>query len=240
MNIVIIALGWLGESLYDDLESKNINVSGSYFSNKKNKLNEFHFNYNSHEFPKQMSEANVIIFNLTPSTIKNTDTFKKFLNNLKSSQKLIFISSTSVYGQDGNVDEYTEPIPQSDNGKLLKHCEELVLDREKSVVIRPAGLYGNNRHPGKYLSGKSDIKGANSSINLIDIDSLKAIIIDAIKSEENRVINAVNIQHPQKKSFYTKYCEKNNLKKPEFSNIKTRNKTVSTRIEKYKVSTPLI
>ena len=62
MNIVIIALGWLGESLYDDLESKNINVSGSYFSNKKNKLNEFYFNYNSHEFPKQMSEVNVIIF----------------------------------------------------------------------------------------------------------------------------------------------------------------------------------
>lgn len=64
-------------------------------------------------------------------------------------QRLYFISSTSVYGQDQGewVDEQSPTQPSGYNGQILIEAEQLwrQVHPEQLVVIRPSGIYGAGR-----------------------------------------------------------------------------------------------
>ena len=64
-------------------------------------------------------------------------------------QRLYFISSTSVYGQDQGewVDESSPTEPRGYNGSVLLQAEQLWRQTypEQLVVIRPSGIYGTDR-----------------------------------------------------------------------------------------------
>ena len=64
-------------------------------------------------------------------------------------QRLYFISSTSVYGQDQGewVDEQAPTHPRGHNGQVLLQAEQLWrhVYPEQLVVIRPSGIYGAGR-----------------------------------------------------------------------------------------------
>lgn len=64
-------------------------------------------------------------------------------------QRLIFVSSTSVYGEnEGQVIDIHTPVkPISDTAKIL-HQAEIVLQtafKDKCVIVRPSGIYGVTR-----------------------------------------------------------------------------------------------
>ena len=66
-----------------------------------------------------------------------------------SSLRLIYVSSTAVYGQDGGeiVDERSECAPAGFNGRVLLEGEQLAARLlEDRVVLRLSGLYGPGRH----------------------------------------------------------------------------------------------
>jgi len=62
-------------------------------------------------------------------------------------QRLLFVSSSAVYGEHGDawVDEDTPPAPPGFNGRVLLEAEHLASERVPSVVLRLAGLYGPGR-----------------------------------------------------------------------------------------------
>jgi hypothetical protein len=211
-NIVILSLGWLGSSLVKKLESDWV-IKGAYYSSKKNIMNEFYFDINSVGSCQQIESANIIIFAIPPSKINSVECFNYFLNTLKN-QKIIFISSTSVYGEQGEVNEKTIPIPNTQNGHFLLECEKLISKRSRYCIIRSSGQYGDERHPGKSMAGKLKNFGINERINLIDLESLLDIIEKNIVSDKYKVINAVNINHPLKSEFYQIYSNLNHLKSP--------------------------
>lgn len=65
-----------------------------------------------------------------------------------SLQRLLFVSSSAVYGEHGDewVDETTPPAPPSFNGRILREAELALLDYPvDSIVLRLAGLYGPGR-----------------------------------------------------------------------------------------------
>lgn len=65
-----------------------------------------------------------------------------------SARRLIFVSSTAVYGQDEGewVDETSETRPARFNGRVLLEAEALAADlAPESVVLRFAGIYGPDR-----------------------------------------------------------------------------------------------
>jgi hypothetical protein len=238
-KISIIALGWLGEKLYDHLELNGHDVLGTYNTKKRNKNNQIQFNFKDKIVPNEIILSEIIIFNLTPSSINHIDLFQSFI--AKTAAKIIFVSSTSVYGQLGVVNEDDIPLPKTSNGKLLLECEKVLLERGNSVIIRPGGLYGGERHPGNFLSGKKEIRDPNAHINLTSRDDLINIIDKVLLSPSPRVINAVNTNHPIKSEYYIQYCEKNDLAHPSFliSEEEEKNKTVNTKFKDFRVSSPL-
>lgn len=216
MKIGIISLGWLGQQLYKRLDSQGEEVWGTYANTPKNLKGEVQFDINTNKLPEDIGDSDWIIFNLPPSKISSIDIFKNFLNSLEE-QTLIFVSSTSVYGQEGDLTEDDMPEPISDNGKFLLECEKLVNSYGGSVV-RPAGLYGDKRHPGRYMAGREVNSDPDAYVNLISgkdvCDSiLKLIGMDAPYA----IVNAVNIHHPKKGPFYSNFCEKYKLEAPVFN-----------------------
>ncbi len=238
-KVAIVSLGWLGAALYNKLEAEFI-VLGTYFNNPKDVNHQVLFNINNEDTPLEILSSDIIIICIPPSKITNDQNFFNFLSKLKQ-KKIIFISSTSVYGMQGNVNELTKPKPETVNGKRLLTWEDYI----KSVcdhyqIIRSAGQYGPNRHPGKYLAGKTAVPGKYQSINLISQDDLIDIIIKSIKESESKIINAVSSQHLNKKHYYVDYCKRNDLEPPKFlEDTRKLNKIVDTMHSNYIVATPL-
>jgi hypothetical protein len=239
-KITIIALGWLGKALFSTLENKRSNVSGSYRHNSKGCKDEFKYDFLNSIIPKQILDSNVVIFNLPPSKMGDFNNFTRFIDTIRE-KEIIFISSTSVYGIQGTVDEETAPVPVKANGKFLLKCEKYIIKNVKRYkIIRPSGLYGEGRHPARYLSGKRGVKGQNLPINLVSREDLVNLIINAMEYPESLIINASNKNHPTKKKFYTLVCKENSLPIPTFEIInESQNKIITTKYSYFEINTSL-
>lgn len=135
-------------------------------------------------------------------------------------RKIIFISSTSVYGS-GNIEynETSETIPESRNGLELVKIEESLktISELKVTIIRFGGLIGKDRDPVKYFAGKTDLSGGNNPVNLIHLDDCIGII-KAVVSQNcwNETFNGVCPGHPTRKEYYSRSAEFRGLIKPSF------------------------
>jgi len=102
----------------------------------------------------------------------------------KPPKKLIWISSTSIYGQRSNewVDETTEPNPQTDNAKILLETEAAVLKAPfPSIILRLGGIYGPGRDRLSLLqNGKvtTDDPGYMNHIHVEDIARLISFLFE--------------------------------------------------------------
>lgn len=70
--------------------------------------------------------------------------------NLANLQRVVFISSTGVYGQDNGewIDAHTEPMtPERDASKVILQAEQVLQQSfgDKAIIIRPSGIYGRER-----------------------------------------------------------------------------------------------
>lgn len=239
MKVSIVSLGRLGQRLYRAFDELGYQVFGTYHSTPKNYLNEIQYDFLNDEIPTSINECDLLVFNLTPSSIVSLEKFKKFLSKLKT-QKIIFISSTSVYGNQGEVDEDTLPSPMTKSGELLLACEEELLNYSfNSTVIRPSGIYSEISHPGKYLSARTIETHKDAKVNLIDINEIVAIVLSVYKNDY-KVINATNGNHPNKIQYYTKFCLNKSLVPPKFiENNSKELKTINTKFEEFKIRTKL-
>jgi nucleoside-diphosphate-sugar epimerase len=111
---------------------------------------------------------------------------------LKSSsiRKLVYTSSTGVYGQnDGSrVDETSLAAPENDTGKALVAAEAVLLDAAQTgfpaVVLRLAGIYGPGRGYWlkQFLAGLARIEGSGARIlNMVHRDDVVGAIIAALQ-----------------------------------------------------------
>jgi hypothetical protein len=109
----------------------------------------------------------------------------------------------------------------SQTESMLKFEEELTVLFSKPTILRLGGLIGYNRHPGKFLSGKKDIKGKNHFINLIHRDDIIQII--SVMILQNKIpqknYNLVSDKPCTKKVFYTYACQEINSAIPEFDEL---------------------
>jgi len=65
-------------------------------------------------------------------------------------ERVVFISSTGIYGQDNGewIDEHTAPVmPAREASKVILQAEQALQQGfgDKAVVIRPSGIYGRER-----------------------------------------------------------------------------------------------
>jgi len=105
------------------------------------------------------SHYDFIVITMTPSEmsdhgyqqayVKTTQVLLESLRcNNSSPELIVFVSSSSVYGQSGDewIDENSETLPNSYSGKRLLEAESLLMQSDiNSCVVRFSGIYGPGR-----------------------------------------------------------------------------------------------
>lgn len=200
MKISIVGLGYIGLPLAKILILKDHEVSGTTTSPEKLSQDKIKVHLlRSPEIPgPEILDCDVLILNVPPKE----DQPEWFGNwNLGLTKKIIFVSSTSA--------------PRNE---ILKKEEEWVKNSGIPwLIVRPGGLLGNGRHPGKTLSGRKGIKGRLSPVNLIHADDVSGFIVTAIeKNITGEIIHLVSDEHHTKEEFYSEFCIRNGIPVPEF------------------------
>jgi nucleoside-diphosphate-sugar epimerase len=253
-KISILGCGWLGLPLAKSLIENEFSVKGSTTSSDKISvlqdagIDAFQIEIGESQIKGTidsfLENSEILIIDIPPKLRKEgSENFVKKIQNLipfieKSSvEKVIFISSTSVFADDNSVvTDATKPNSNSKSGKQLVEAEHLLQSNQnfKTTVIRFGGLIGNDRHPIHFLAGRTNIENPDAPINLIHQEDCIKIIERIIEMNYwNETFNAVAPFHPTRKGYYTQKALELNLPLPEFDEYKSSlGKTiVSNRLE---------
>jgi nucleoside-diphosphate-sugar epimerase len=224
-KISILGCGWLGKPLAISLIKKGITVKGSTTSEAK--LSEFKeigitpflisLDYLTHNIPVFLDSEILIV--ALPS--KDIEGFKNVICHIEKSaiKKVIFISSTSVYGNSEEVvTEASETLPSA-----LTTIEMLFKNSThfETTFIRFSGLFGYNRKPGKFFKDGRKIPNPEGFVNMIHQDDCIQLIEKVIeKNAWNQIFNGCADTHPSRRDFYTKCSLDIGLKSPEFEEVR--------------------
>lgn len=248
IKISILGCGWLGLPLAKSLLSKSYKVKGSSTSESKLEvlknagISPFQIQLEEHQIIGNMEdflkETDVLIIGIPPGLRREVSTSNEmtFVNKVKTLipliekseiQKVIFVSSTSVYGDSFpivEISEETTPNPDTESGKQLVIAETLLHSNTnfKTTVIRFGGLLGEDRHPVKFLAGRTNVENPDAPVNMIQREDCIGVIEKALDFalddnwEWNQTFNAVAPQHPTRKAYYHKKADILNLPLPTF------------------------
>lgn len=135
-------------------------------------------------------------------------------------QQLVFVSSTSVYGDDGDwVDEGTALAPSTASGRALEQIEGYLheLGSPQATVLRMAGLAGGSRRPGRFLAGKTDLPNGEAPVNLVHLEDCIGIVKALIEQRAfGHTFNVVADEHPSRAELYTAQAKQEGLAPPTF------------------------
>ncbi|HBD26353.1 SDR family oxidoreductase [Flavobacterium sp.] len=261
IKISILGCGWLGLPLAKSLLSKSYEVKGSTTSESKLSvlknagISPFQIQLEEHQIIGNiedfLKETAVLIIDIPPGLRREVSPTLEmtFVNKVKTLipfieksgiQKVVFVSSTSAYGDSFPIVEITEetkPNPDTESGKQLVISETLLQSNPnfKTTVIRFGGLLGDDRHPVKFLAGRTNVENPDAPVNMIQREDCIGIIEEILKQvqpdnwEWNQTFNAVAPQHPTRKAYYHKKAEIFNLPLPTFAeNSESKGKIISS------------
>jgi nucleoside-diphosphate-sugar epimerase len=99
--------------------------------------------------------------------------------------RVIYISSTGVYGEQVDVDETTAPRPFGDKSVARYEEEQWLLESPwRSLIVRPAAIYGPGRGVHEKIREGKLPRGAGSGVvSRIHVDDLAAILEAAVHSD---------------------------------------------------------
>lgn len=223
-KISILGCGWLGLPLAKSLLSKNHSIKTSTTSPEKMEklenlgLNPFLISISDvieGDISGFLNDTEILIVDIPPNlrTNENDDFTAKIKNLIPEIEKfsilkVLYVSATSVYDDDESFSIITEETPENpvtESGKQLLNAEKALFESKKfqTTSLRFGGLYGEERHPIYYLSGKTGIANPEAPINLIGLYDCIGIIEKIIEKDAwNQVFNGVNPQHPSRKDYY--------------------------------------
>lgn len=207
-RISIIGLGWFGEPLAKSILKDGFEVLGTTRTEEKKKvLEKENIKVELLDYPsypsRNLLESDIIVLNIPPFA-EELEWFESWGWNDKS--WIIFISSTSVYSK------------ATASASYLKQQEAWIQDHfDQWTILRFGGLIGPDRHPGKHLSGRKNLSGRLSPVNLIHLDDCINVTKTIIaKNIQNEIFNVVSSEHPTREKYYTDYCLGLGLPLPEF------------------------
>ena len=245
-QISILGCGWLGLPLAHFLIQKGLIVKGSATSEekvqllKKQGIQGFKISATEEEVLGDISGflegSEILYINFPPKRIPNIEEIypkqlQEILNFVKPEQKIIFISSTSVYqNTNGIVEESIEIKPEKASGIALQKCEELLKNSPNSTtIIRFSGLIGKNRLPGRFLAKKKNLQNGDSPINVIHQEDCIGLIHEVISQNYwNEIINGCSDEHPLRREYYTLAAKNIGLTPPTF--MKEEEEAISFKI----------
>ena len=253
-QISILGCGWLGLPLAKALLENGFSTNGSTTSTDKLSvlknlgIQPYLIALSENETVGSLNDflenSKILIIDVPPK-LRGTEK-ENFVSKIKNVipfieksavENVLFISSTSVYGEDNLVvTEETEVNPDTESGRQLVQAEQLLQSNPnfKTTILRFGGLIGEDLHPIKFLAGRTNIENPNAPINLIHQDDCIGIILKIIAFDYwNETINAAAPFHPSRKDYYTQKAVDFKLALPEFNSENlTFGKTIlSSKVE---------
>jgi nucleoside-diphosphate-sugar epimerase len=219
-NVSILGCGWLGKSLAASFIEEGFSVKGSTTSEEKIEILEVlgietHLvNISESKKIDSFLETDILIIAITS---KDIDGFENLISQIQNSvvQKVIFISSTSVYGSLNKVMTEEDTVlknPLTTIENLFR--ENIFFD---TTIIRFGGLFGDDRHPGNWFANNRKISQPKGFVNMIHREDCIEIIHEIIDQNSwNSTFNACANQHPTRRDFYTTAKLSKGFKVPEF------------------------
>jgi nucleoside-diphosphate-sugar epimerase len=138
---------------------------------------------------------------------------------LVATPHLLFISSTSVYPDLNRVvTEEDDSLINQDH--VLWQAERLLstLPGKATTTVRLAGLAGGDRHPGRFLAGKTNVAHPLAPVNLIHQADCVEILFQVVRQEKWRqCFNACSEHHPTREEYYTAAALSLGLTPPRFA-----------------------
>ena len=219
-NISILGIGWLGKPLALSLLEKGYQVKGSTTTPAKVAeltslgIDTHLVDITSSENHAAFLDSEILLIMITS---KDIEAFQHLMQQIEKSsiQKVLFVSSTSVYPMSNSVvneDHETLDTP-------LFQIEELFRSNSnfKATILRFAGLFGGDRHPSNWFRGGRTIPRPEGFVNFIHQDDCIGIIQQIIEQEAwNTTFNGCCNDHPTRREFYTYVKKSRGMELPTF------------------------
>ncbi len=231
-QITLIGIGWLGGPLCEKLSALGHKVIGTTKSNENivDGNNIFSFDVTQEQPSELLTSSPVLIYTIPPMGLNEVETFFNFID---SNTKIIFISSTAVYGKlQGIVDENSSFDPNSPNAQVLRESESYLKKRFKHIsIVRPGGLFAGTRHPVYFLAGRTGISTGDEFLHLVHrddcVEAISKIVELNLFGEDFNLVNDLRIL---KKDYYTELAKKLNLAPPQFTSVSKQETYLPTKI----------
>lgn len=245
-KIAILGCGWLGFPLAHQLVQSGFLVNGSTTSPAKIPvlsasgiaafLLELQMQAPLGDWEGFLAEVELLVVAVPPQLRKSTsenwvDKMQLLLERVRQSncKKVLLISSTSVYPDHNQVAVESDELGATSQ---LVAGENLFLQADfcQTTVVRFGGLIGEDRHPVRFLAGRTQLENPVAPINLIHQADCLAILKKIIAAPfQKQVYNAVAPHHPTRVEYYTQKAREFQLPLPEFDYSKPSvGKTVSS------------
>jgi nucleoside-diphosphate-sugar epimerase len=241
-QISILGCGWLGLPLAKSLLQNGFSIKGSTTSLEKMSplqsagITPFLVRLEEHQISESIADflanSQILIINIPPKLrggstenfVAKITTLLPFIEN-STVEKVLFVSSTSVYGEDNEfVSEASVLNPDTEGGRQLAIVENVLQknSRFQTTILRFGGLIGDERNPVRFLSGRENIENPDAPINLIHQDDCIGIIEKIIgRNSWDETYNAVAPFHPTRQEYYTQKATELNLALPKFAALNT-------------------
>lgn len=234
-SVAIVGCGWLGLPLAQYLIHRGFEVKGSTRSASKMELLANH-GIESYQLdlsegaaiPEQLLHARSLVINFPPGRrdpkkLANyadaVGTLVRMATINSQVAKFIFVSSSSVYGEELNeFSEETPALPDTQSGKVILEAEKRVVSSGIPYnILRFGGLAGPDRHPGRFLAGRKDLPNGGQSINFLHLEDAVRVIAYMLEHDiQNEIFNVASPMHPNKKLFYPQMAVSAGLEPPTF------------------------
>lgn len=237
-KVAIVGLGWLGMPLAMALSARGWQVSGSKTTPDGVEAARMCGieGYQLELTPELICDADdleallsvdALVVTLPASrTVEGGERYVQAVQQIVDSAlafnvpRILFTSSTSVYGKGGGVMRENSPLqPETVAGKTLVELENWLHDLPGTSVdiVRLAGLVGPNRHPGRFLAGRTDVADGAQGVNLVHLDDVVAAITLLLQTPKGgHIYNLCAPQHPARNQFYPAVARQLGLTPPTF------------------------
>ena len=245
----ILGTGWLGYALASELKNKykvkvSIRDENKRAKYKEENLFPFFLNEENLDYLDNLLDTNYLFINFPPSKFKDYTSFLDEIyshKKIKNIEKIIFVSSTSIYPDLDFI--FNEEYILKDSKSLKVYDAETLIKDKTDLIFRCSGLMGYNRIAGKRSSSKV-VNDKNIKVNYIHRDDVIRATLFAINNNINGTFNLSVDIHPTKEEIYSFNSEKYGFEKSIFKDKRgLKNRIIDgSKIEKlgfkYKYSNP--
>lgn len=239
-KVAIVGLGWLGMPLAMALTARGWQVTGSKTSPdgvdaaRRCGIDAFQLvltpelECEAEDLERLMAVDALVVTLPASRTVQGGEAYLQAVQNVvdtalaKKVPRIIFTSSSSVYGSGNGVMKENSPLqPETVAGKTLVELENWLHDLPGTSVdiVRLAGLVGPNRHPGRFLAGKTGLENGGHAVNLVHLDDVVDAIVLLLQTPKGgHIYNLCASKHPSRDSFYPSVSKQLGLEPPTFAN----------------------